>query len=238
MSEKQVDYDLSYKEEIKKGNLVFSNVNMNLIFFNRLNISKNLKILEVGCGTGFFCNYLFENGYKYIYGCDVAESAIKFAKHEYPSVEFNIIERDTLPYNDGEFDVVLSFDVIEHIPNIENHFKEIYRVLGSRGVYYFGTPQKTWDLLLNIRNKGHRKIHCSLQTQRSLCRMGTIWRGDVKFYSIPYHLSEKQKAKLKNIGLYKIRKFVEYILAKNIFGLSSSIYLYGKMSKSDGKVND
>ncbi len=67
--------------------------------------------------------------------------------------------------------------------------------------------------------------------------MGTIFGDDLQFDSIPYHLSEKQKAKLKNIGLYKIRKFVEYILSKNIFG-SSSIYLYGKMTKSDGKVND
>ena len=121
---------------------------MNILFFSRLNVAKNLKILEIGCGTGYFCNYLIKKGYKQISGCDVAESAIRFAKRNFSSIEFSMIKGDILPYKDNEFDVVLSFDVIEHIPNVEKHFSEVQRVLNGSGKYFFGTPHKYWDLLL------------------------------------------------------------------------------------------
>jgi len=239
MNAKQVDYDQSYKEEIEKGNLVFSNENMNALFFKKLGLSKDLKILEVGSGTGYFCYHLFKNGYKQICGCDIAESAIKFANNKYPSIEFNTIkDGNKLPYNDDEFDIVLSFDVIEHISDVENHLKEIHRVLGSHGVYYFGTPQKTWDVLLNIRKAEHRNVHCSLQSKKSLCKIGLKLGWNVEFYSIPYFLSKKQKEKLKNIGLSHLSRFLDYCFKKNMFGISSSIYLYGKMSKRGGEIND
>ncbi|MBZ0166094.1 MAG: methyltransferase domain-containing protein [Candidatus Omnitrophica bacterium] len=48
----------------------------------------------------------------------------------------------SLPFADESFDVVISNQVIEHIPPQEEHIKEIYRVLKKGGVVYMATPSK------------------------------------------------------------------------------------------------
>lgn len=48
--------------------------------------------------------------------------------------------RNNLPFRDGSVDYVYSHHVVEHLPRIESHFKDIYRVLKPGGVYRVGGP--------------------------------------------------------------------------------------------------
>ena len=48
--------------------------------------------------------------------------------------------RDPLPFNDNSIDQIYSHHVIEHLPKIEYHFKEVYRCLKPGGVYRVGGP--------------------------------------------------------------------------------------------------
>ena len=48
--------------------------------------------------------------------------------------------RNPLPLNDGTVDAVYSHHVVEHLPDVEDHLREVYRVLKPGGVYRIGGP--------------------------------------------------------------------------------------------------
>jgi len=90
----------------------------------RMNIPKSSKVLDVGCGHGFLVNRLRRNKIDAI-GTDPSEFAGKFIP-EY----FTRADSKKLPFKDKEFDVVISTDVFEHIPeeDIDEVYAEMQRV--------------------------------------------------------------------------------------------------------------
>jgi SAM-dependent methyltransferase len=48
--------------------------------------------------------------------------------------------RNELPFHNGTVDAFYSHHVVEHLPNVDDHFKEIYRCLKPGGVYRVGGP--------------------------------------------------------------------------------------------------
>lgn len=141
------------------------------IFLSLLSESYD-KILDVGCGKGYF-TYVSakEKKIKHSYGCDVYD---EFQKDEIaPFVEraeYAQIENNILPFRDNEFDLVFSVDVIEHIVDDFNFVREKIRVCRSGGKVIIGTPNR-WRIA-NI----FLKIIGRLKYPR---RMGRDTYGDV-----------------------------------------------------------
>lgn len=71
------------------------------------------KILDVGCGSGLYVDYLSKQGFN-VTGLDFAEEFISFAKKERAGA-FVLGGAQNLPFADKEFDTVLLFDVLEHV---------------------------------------------------------------------------------------------------------------------------
>lgn len=82
----------------------------------RVNLLKKFingkKILDVGCGSGLYVDYLTKYRFSAT-GVDFAEEFINFAKKE-RSGTFVLGKAEKLPFNDGQFDTVLLFDILEH----------------------------------------------------------------------------------------------------------------------------
>ena len=75
-------------------------------------ISKNIDIVDAGCGTGGLINYLNQNGYKNISGIDISPKAIEFCKLRGLDVhKRNILDIDKI-YKPNSLDVILCNDVI------------------------------------------------------------------------------------------------------------------------------
>lgn len=91
---------------------------------------EDLRILDVGCGTGG--NFAFLADYGEVEGCDYSEEAIRFCRLRGgpPAQVASIYE---LPYEDGSFDLVTCLDVIEHLRFDLPAFKELARVLKTGG---------------------------------------------------------------------------------------------------------
>jgi SAM-dependent methyltransferase len=53
---------------------------------------------------------------------------------------FNLFNGIRFPVDDCSFDVCVSNYVLEHVPDTEMHFREVFRVLKSGGLYFFRTP--------------------------------------------------------------------------------------------------
>lgn len=143
-------------------------------FFIEQNYDKNIKILEIWCNIWTLNNMIYSNWYKNILWLDVNESAIKKWKEKYKEIKNNINYYDgkKIPFWDNTFDLIISFDVIEHIPDLSYHLKEANRVLKKWWTYLWQTPNKItnipWEIINNKSLLKWKKYHCSLQTLKSL----------------------------------------------------------------------
>ncbi len=102
---------------------------------------KNLKILDVGCGGGIICEPLARLGAK-VTGIDFAPNNIKAAKIHSKKNKLKIkyiykdIEKSKI---DEKFDVILMFEVLEHLDNWKKTIKKIKKNLKRNGIIIIST---------------------------------------------------------------------------------------------------
>jgi ubiquinone/menaquinone biosynthesis C-methylase UbiE len=83
---------------------------------------------------------LYKQDYNIVYGIDVGEKAINIGKRKYKEILNNLqfYNGKNLPFEKEKFDVILMFDIIEHISNVGRYLKkEVFRVLKNGGVLIF-----------------------------------------------------------------------------------------------------
>jgi 2-polyprenyl-3-methyl-5-hydroxy-6-metoxy-1,4-benzoquinol methylase len=113
---------------------------MNMIISN-LESNVNSKILDIGCGTGFFLRFLNYKKYRYLYGLDISSKLIKFAKKKSDSINYTIGSALQLPFK-KKFQTVVLYDLLHHISNIDNCIKNIHEVLFPNGLLIIFDPNK------------------------------------------------------------------------------------------------
>lgn len=109
--------------------------------------------LEVGCGTGFFSLNLRLGGVvETCHVTDISPGMVAVAKRNAEKLGFMIQGRaadaETLPFDDDTFDLVVAHAVVHHVPDVEQAFREMVRVLkpGARLVVC-GEPTRYGDYL-------------------------------------------------------------------------------------------
>ncbi len=107
---------------------------------NNRNI-KNLKILDVGCGGGIICEPLARLGAK-VTGIDFAPNNIKAAKihSKKNKLKINYIYKDIEKSKlDAKFDIILMFEVLEHLDNWKKTIQNIKKNLNKDGIVIIST---------------------------------------------------------------------------------------------------
>ena len=135
---------------------------LNLIKQYRFNFGKDIKILDMGCGTGLLLKE-FE-GLGICYGMDISQKAVDFCgKRGINNVQ--IADAVNIPHPDNKFDIIISLDVIEHIKDDEDALKEIYRVLKPQGVAIITVPafMFLWGITDVISHHYRRYVLSELQ---------------------------------------------------------------------------
>ncbi len=102
---------------------------------------KNLKILDVGCGGGIICEPLARLGAK-VTGVDFAPNNIKAAKlhSKRNNLKINYIYKDIEKSKlDKKFDIILMFEVLEHLDNWKKTIKNIKKNLNKNGMLIIST---------------------------------------------------------------------------------------------------
>jgi cyclopropane fatty-acyl-phospholipid synthase-like methyltransferase len=105
---------------------------------------KRGKILELGSSTGIGATILGESMQEYV-GVDLDESAIRTAQKNLAPPKFQFIFDDFMGKTYGQFDAVISLDVVEHIhAEYEDlYFTTLFQNLSSSGICVVGTPNIT-----------------------------------------------------------------------------------------------
>ena len=137
----------------------------------------NIKMLDIGTNIGTLPWLIYSKEKMLMDGVEVRESAVEKGKKKYPEIadRLHCIGPNLNMISDEFYDVVTMFDVIEHIPDIENYLKDVYRIIRPGGIFVFQTPNARINPLFEIvRTKSlaaYKDYHCSLQTPNSLRRI-------------------------------------------------------------------
>lgn len=120
---------------------------------------ENKDVLEIGCGTGIILNEVTKFTHS-AWGIDLSEGMLKKAKEKGLSVK--LANATKLPFPDGNFDLVYSFKVLPHIPEIDQVIQEAIRVVKKEGtlILEFYNPyslKRITNLFYNYLKK--RKVY-------------------------------------------------------------------------------
>ncbi|RYZ57555.1 MAG: class I SAM-dependent methyltransferase [Proteobacteria bacterium] len=103
---------------------------------------EGLKVLDIGCGSGFLCSHVIENGAKLSYGVDIEvprEGGADNADWEF--IQANLDSDSWLNQFEGlTFDLIFAFDIIEHLQSPVVFLEQCRQLLNSRGKLLITTP--------------------------------------------------------------------------------------------------
>jgi len=102
------------------------------------------KVLDVACGSGYG-TALLANSAASVAGADVAREAVEYARQHYGSPNTQFIQADcfSLPFG-AQFDLVVAFEIIEHLQDAARFLTELRRVLTPAGVLLISTPNRLY----------------------------------------------------------------------------------------------
>ena len=95
------------------------------------------KVLDIGCAFGRFLSALDPTWRGY--GVDVSTHAVDWAKDHVEGAQFAVIGDETIPF-DEHFDAITAWDVIEHVPDLDQIASEIQTHLKPNGAFVFVVP--------------------------------------------------------------------------------------------------
>ncbi|MCE3278825.1 MAG: Methyltransferase type 11 [Bacteroidetes bacterium] len=98
---------------------------------------KTNKMLDIGCGDGFFLEAAKKRGWD-VHGTEFTDEAIENCVKRDISMKKGILQAEN--YKKEDFDIITSFEVIEHINNPKEEIQNILAILRKGGLFYFTTP--------------------------------------------------------------------------------------------------
>jgi len=186
------------------------------------------KILDAGCGRGFYSHSLSLFPFvKEIHGVDINTEYISIAKKHCTDKKIKLTKASlcSLPYPDDYFDYIVFSEVLEHISDEEKALNELRRVLKKGGIMSITVPHDNypflWDplnWLLEKTTKRHIPKH--------IWWLAGIWADHERLYSEENLLSLIRKTHYKIKSSHRtlnwcwpFSHFLLYGLGKNILSL-------------------
>ena len=106
------------------------------------------RVLDAACGEGYGTELLRRAGAERAVGIDVDQGTIDAARERY-GADFEPASIENLPFEEAVFDLVVSFETIEHVADPEAALGELRRVLATDGTLVISTPNASEYLIDN-----------------------------------------------------------------------------------------
>lgn len=111
-------------------------------------LAKGRRVLDAACGEGYGSALLAAAGATSVTGVDIDEPTVHRARERY-GLNFEVADVGSLPFDAGEFGLVVCFETIEHVQDPKAMLAELSRVLDPAGLLVISTPNKHEYLVEN-----------------------------------------------------------------------------------------
>ena len=122
------------------------------------NLAANKRVLDAACGEGYGSALLADVALE-VTGVDIDPASIAHARARYgtnPRLRYECSDATTLPFADRAFDLIVSFETLEHLAAQEQMVAGFARVLADDGVLLISSPDKrTYSEMAGFRNEFH-----------------------------------------------------------------------------------
>lgn len=163
-------------------------------------------ILDIGCGDGYGDAYLTKVASKVI-GIDYEEEVISKARNKYkmPNLSFMSMDATKLKFEASAFDLVCSFQVIEHIPEdmLVTYLSEIKRVLKEGGEFYLSTLNLEHVMKSPLTYK-KQPAHCKEFKLGELSDLLSKVFPKVEIYGLALTSKHRFYLRLKKSGIFNL----------------------------------
>jgi 2-polyprenyl-3-methyl-5-hydroxy-6-metoxy-1,4-benzoquinol methylase len=134
---------------------------------------KNNRMIDVGCGIGYFLEEAKKRGWE-VYGTEYTDEAVEICRQK--GIIMHKGALNSVSYEPNYFDVITSFEVIEHINNPREELEHFYNILRPNGLVYVTTPNFN-SLLRYYLKSSYDNIcypeHLSYYTPKTIKRLFT-----------------------------------------------------------------
>lgn len=153
--------------------------------FEQLEASKPQRILDAGCGRGFYTSaaalYPF---IKEIHGIDVNEAYLKKARNASHDKRINLQKASIyhLPYPNGYFDFIIASEIFEHLDDDAAALKELQRILKKGGTLVASVPHIDFPFLWDPVNWVLMRLF-KTHVNKNIWWLAGIWADHERLYS-------------------------------------------------------
>jgi SAM-dependent methyltransferase len=102
-------------------------------------LARGRRVLDAACGEGYGTAMLAAAGASAAVGVDIDPATVRHAAAGH-GIDARVADVAALPFDDGSFDLVVSFETIEHVLEPHNVLDELRRVLAPGGLLLISTP--------------------------------------------------------------------------------------------------
>ncbi len=156
----------------------------------------NLKVLDVGCATGYLSASIKKFGNNSVYGVEISELAAREAKKVMDEVIVGNIEEIDLPYPKGYFDVIICSDILEHLFDPKNTLVKLRKYIKRNGL-----------LLAVLPNIAHYTVRLALLKGKwEYQDHGILDIGHLRFFT-----KESAVKMFKDAG-YSVENIIPYLV--------------------------
>lgn len=169
---------------------------------------KGSRVMDLGCGNGAITELLYRDGFAVV-GVDPSESGVRQAKIKYPHLQ---IDRgsayDPVAEKYGQFDFVVSLEVVEHLYNPRKYAAAVYSLLAPGGTAIISTPYHGYWKNLTLAISGKMDNHFT-----------ALWdHGHIKFWSYKTLRLLLEEAGFRDIDFHRVGRIPP--LAKSMLAVA------------------
>jgi 2-polyprenyl-3-methyl-5-hydroxy-6-metoxy-1,4-benzoquinol methylase len=138
-------------------------------------IHSSMHILDYGCGDGYGSYFLASVSPEIeVFGIDIDKETIKQAQKKYHQTKnLHFFSLDKFRKITQKFDLIVSFQVIEHVEIVTDYLKFLHSLLSDHGVLIIATPSRSYRLNENQApwNPYHLREYSSQQFQKEIIQV-------------------------------------------------------------------
>ena len=182
--------------------------------------------LDLGCGTGFMYEILSDLGNIQYTGIDITDEMLNVFNKKWPEAYALNAQAEKLPFPISSFSLVVNYSFIDHLDSPRDVFKEAYRVLEEKGIFYSGLIPNS-EFSLNIAKSIEKccaesyigfKVNSIMNKEyRSMFDNGNIYATQYGIDSSILKTAEPQKTSLHGLNISQIQEDLESVGFKKVY---------------------